>query len=57
MAPSMYFQSWGAKEEQRTENDDDLKLDLTDYAEDLSMLSEPCFPTPMFVLKWLNMKL
>jgi hypothetical protein len=51
------FGRGGPKEERRSENDDDLKLDLTDYAEHLSMLSEPCFHTPMFVLKLFNMKL
>jgi hypothetical protein len=40
------FGRGGPKEERRSENDDDLKLDLTDYAEHLSMLSEPCFHPP-----------
>ena len=47
----------GPNEEQMTEKDDDFKIDLKDFAEHLSMLSEPCFHTPMFVLKLFNMKL
>ena len=53
MPPSMSFWRRGPNEEQRTEDDSDLKLDLTVYAQHLSMLSEPCFHTPMFVLKLL----
>ena len=47
----------GPNEERRTVDVDDLKIDLTSYAEHLSLLSNPNFHTPMFVLKLFNMKL
>jgi hypothetical protein len=50
----------GGVEEPRTTGTDDYnewKIELSEYAQHLTRISEPVFHTPMFVLKLFNMKL